>query len=167
MTRFFLLSLSLLFCSSAFSHDTFEITLEIQVRRNRIDAELEMSRSTAVASTDPQPSNGVLFEPSAFPEWKSKFLEAAPELIQILNTEGEMLIQTLDTRLGREDDVVINYTFERNREDPSALTLAAPILNRFPPDGYGVRVTYRDASGRWHPPFMIFVEQTTVPLPTN
>lgn len=145
------------------AHDSFEITLELQEKRKTVEAQLEMAQSTAVASTDPEPSNGVLFDPADFPKWESKFLEAAPDLIHILNTEGAMKLESVTASLNREDDVRLDYVFTPSGDRP--FKLAAPILNRFPPDGFGVRVTYRDKSGHWHPPFMIFLDETTKVLP--
>ncbi len=166
MIRPALLITTLLATLNLYAHDNYEITLEILEKRKGFSAVLEMAQSTAVAATDPNPSNGFLFEPEEFPNWEGKFLQSAPELIQILNTEGKLQIQSVQASLSREDDVVISYEIDPS-EDDSPLRLSAPILNRFPPEGFGVRVTFRDKSGHWYPPFMIFIDKTTVDLPSQ
>lgn len=157
---------TLLATLNLYAHDNYEITLEIHEKRKGFAAVLEMAQSTAVAATDPNPSNGILFEPEEFPQWEEKFVQSAPELIQILNTEGKLRIRSVQASLSREDDVVISYEIDPS-EDDSPLRLSAPILNRFPPEGFGVRVTFRDKSGHWYPPFMIFIDKTTVDLPSQ
>lgn len=164
MIRPAILIATLLATLNLYSHDNYEITLEIHEKRKGFSAALEMAQSTAVAATDPNPSNGILFDPEEFPEWEEKFLQSAPELIHILNAEGRLQIKSVKASLSREDDVVIDYEIEKSGDD-SPLRLSAPILNRFPPEGFGVRVTFRDKSGHWYPPFMIFVDKTTVALP--
>lgn len=147
----------------ALGHDTYEITLDLIQKRSHIEAKLEMSRSTGVAASDPKPSLGVLFEPDAFPEWQAKFEKAAPELIQILNTGEHVDIKSLKVSLSREDDVLIEYIYDTSESE--GLKLVAPIFSRFADEGYGVRVTFRDKSGFWHPPFMIFANKQSTPLP--
>ncbi|MDQ8179025.1 hypothetical protein [Pelagicoccus sp. SDUM812005] len=160
---FFLCAFASLGLCVSHAHDSFEITLEIQEKRKSTVAKLEMARSTGVAACDPTPSNGILFDPAEFPAWQQRFQAAAPDLIQILDTESALQLESATIGLNREDDIQIDYVFTPS-SDPE-LRLSAPILNRFPPDGFGVRVTYRDKSGRWHPPFMLFVDQQDSPLP--
>lgn len=167
MPRFRLSLLVLLIanvCSLASAHDSFEITLEIQEKRNSVQARLEMSRSTSTAACDPAESEGVLFDVADFPIWKRRLEGAAPHLIQILDTENPLPLSSLSVSLTREDDVRLDYAFAHPGAGP--LRLATPILDRFPQEGFGVLVTYRDRSGRWHPPFMIRIEdEHSSPLP--
>lgn len=144
------------------AHDVYEITLEIQQKRHSVEARMEMAISTSVAACDPAPSNGVLFDPKDFSKWEDKFLEAAPDLMRLLTPEGNLSLESTKTELTREDDVRIKYVF-KNQEGP--LTLETPILNRFPPDGFGVLVTFRDQKGKWYPPFVIFLDDPFSSLP--
>lgn len=163
MKIIFLLLSALLVSTDLLSHDAYEITIEIQQKRKTIEATLEMARSTAVAACDPAPSQGILFDPEEFPEWEPKFQEVAADLIRILDTEGAIALKSTKPSLSREDDVQIDYEFENVDELP--LVVETPILNRFPKEGFGVRVSFRDKSGKWYPPFLIYVEKPSAELP--
>lgn len=145
------------------AHDSYEITLEIQQKRKTFEAHLEMSLSTAVAACDPAPSLGILFEPEEFPQWEERFLKAAPDLIGIAYAEGKLSPNSIKVSLTREDDIRIDFVLPYTSDEE--LTLSTPILGRFPPDGFGVRVSYRDNTGHWFPPFMMFVDKQTSALP--
>ncbi|MDQ8204956.1 hypothetical protein [Pelagicoccus sp. SDUM812003] len=159
------LLLTLFLAAPLLGHDTYEITLELKEGRKTVQARLELARSTSVAACDPAPSQGVYFEPAEFPKWKPKLEAAASEFIAILGEEGSLAIESFAVSLNREDDILIDYAFQAN--GLSLEKLHAPILSRFPPEGFGVRVTYRDKSGYWYPPFMIFEDRQTVELPTR
>ncbi|MBC2606123.1 hypothetical protein [Pelagicoccus albus] len=148
---------------SLIAHDSFEITLEIQQKRKTIEVRMEMACSTATAATDPEPSNGVLFEPAEFSEWEEKFLAAAPELIHLVDNNGALPLKSTSSKLSREDDVLILYSYESAEDLP--LEIQAPMLNRFPDMGFGVLVTFRDKAGKWYPPFVLFLDSQQAPLP--
>lgn len=150
----------------AHSHDLYEITLDAQQKRNRIVARLEMARSTSVAASTRAPSQGHWWEPSEFETWKTKIEAAAPQLIKIRFLDTRLAASHIEVGLNREDDVRIDYIFDLP-ESTENLGLQADILSRFSEEGFGVRVTFRDKSGRWHPPFMIMKDTPVTALPSR